>query len=142
MASTKLPATRSAITSALEASEDLAGVTIANGGGEPTRDTEYIWLFRARSTRTFVSLTGPEPRLDEEMKLSLRIVAIGGKGSAASEARATELLEAAEAALREDDSLNETVFFSHIEELECEPLLFDTTNGYAYTAVVQAKARI
>lgn len=142
MASTKLPATRSAITAALEASEDLAGVTITNGGSEPERATEYIWLFRARSTRTFVSLSGPVPRLDEEMKLSLRIVAAGGKTPATPEARATELLEAAETALREDDSLNETVFFSHIAELECEPLLFDTTNAYAYTAVVQAKARI
>lgn len=138
MASTKLPAARDAIAAALIASEDLAGVTIANGGGEPERAKEYIWIERSRSTREFFNLSGPIPRLEEKMKINLRIVAIQKD----AEARATELLETAETALRSDDSFNETVVFSHIGELECGPLLFDTQEGYGYVAIVEATARI
>lgn len=140
MAATTIPAIKAAIVKVLEASEDLEDVTVAKGK-EPTRKTEWIWVQRAEAAREF-RLIGQKPMpLDELVKVHLRVVAIRGDIEAA-EKRATELFEAVEAALREDDKLGGAVLWHKIESFESEPLNFDTKVGFHYVPIVSAAARI
>src|SRR4051794_13782948 len=100
MASTSLPAVRAGVLSALEGADDLESVHIADGGTEPHRAAEYVWMFKARATREFRTIQPAPTPQDENVKVSLRIVAIKDtKDNSKSEERATELLETVETAL-------------------------------------------
>lgn len=141
MASTAIPAVKTAVLGLLEASEDLANVNVT-GDKEPEHDKEYVWLWRAKATRSFELLGGNPAPLDEIIELKLRIVSIQGDAVAASESRATELLEAVEGALRGDLELDGTVFWHRLEEIEGDAVLFDQRRGFAWTATLTAKTRI
>jgi hypothetical protein len=137
-----MPAVRAAIVETLVGSKALEGVSVVNGGPEPSRSNEYVWLYSAKSSREFSTIGIQPPPLAETLKLQIRIVAIGGEEASVSEARATELLEAAEHALRTDDTLKATAWWSKFTDLEGEPLLIDQKLAFAYTTTLEAYTRI
>ena len=141
MASTAIPAVKAALVELLEASEDLQGVTVTDDK-EPERSDEYVWIWKAKSHREYRLLGGKPPPLDEDLEVKIRIVAIKGDASKPSEERATELLEAVEDALRADLGLKQTVLWHKLEDIEGDPVLFDTRRGFAWMATLTAKARI
>lgn len=140
MASTAIPAVKAAISKVLKAAASLKGVTVTSGT-EPTRPTEYVWVWKAEANREFRLLGQTPAPLEEVVNVHLRVLAIRGD-LAAAETRATTLFEAVETALRSVPKLEGTVEWHRIEKVEAEPLNFDTKVGFQYLVVVSAKARI
>jgi hypothetical protein len=137
MASTAIPVVKAAVLGALQGAEALEGITVT-ADREPERDSEYVWIWRAKAKRNFRTI-GPSPApLDEEVSIVMRVVAIGGD----PEARALELADAVEEALREDITLGDSVLWHRLEELEQEPLQFDRKAGCHVLMTLTAKARI
>jgi hypothetical protein len=140
MASTKIGVVKAAALNTLSEADDLDGVFVT-ADKEPERRIEYVWIYKARAKREF-RLIGPQPAPQDEMvSVYLRVVSIRDTRTAA-EARALEIFEAAETALRAEPTLEGTAFFHHIEELDVEPLLFDQKWGCHVLATLEAKARI
>ena len=144
MAPTAIPKVRAAVRAMLEAAaeapdSDLHGLAIAAAGPEPTRPNEFIWFWRGKAKRVF-RVVGPRPApYEEDVSLTLRLVAIGGEDP---ESRAFALLSAVEDVLRNDITLGDAVFWHRLEELEDEPLDFDRKLGWAVLLTLTARARI
>lgn len=143
MASTAIPAVKQAIKGILEEAEGLEDTLVTTDYAEAERKAEHIWIWKAKAKRDPKGIGRRPARLEEEIRVVLRVVAIGGADAAVAEARAFELVEAAENALRDESKLaGSIVLFSHVEELEEEPLNFDTKVGCHVLMTVAAKTRI
>ncbi len=106
MTSSSLPAVTAALVELLEMASGLEGVTIAHIAAEnPSADG--IIVGAAESTRQFKALGALPTPLDEEftVECAAAAVMIGATSWTAPQARAYELLEAAENALRSDYKL-------------------------------------
>lgn len=136
---TSLPAAKEAVKAALDGAEGLDGVRVARGK-EPNKK-EYVWIFKGKAKRDFASLGPKPPPLDENVEVTLRIVAIKGD-DVASEDRAYELFNAVETVLRDNPDLSEDILFQRISEVEDGHVLFDQKWGFHIIATVTAKARI
>jgi hypothetical protein len=146
MASTAIPALKSAILAALEADptpEGLDGVAIS-GDKEPTRESEYVWLYKAKAKREFKTIGRRPVKVDEDLSISLRVLAVKGS-QAEAESRALAIAAAVEGVLRDlEPGDDEAVFLAPllVQELEDEPLLFDQKAGCHVLMTVVTKARI
>lgn len=143
MASTAIPAVKAAIVNTLNGAEELEGVEIT-ADKMPERASEFIWVVNGKSEREFRLIGGAPTPLDEDLTVEIRVVVIlGAKTASPSEERATELLEAAETALREDIHLEDTVLWHRISNIaEGEQQVHDEKRGFVYVATLSAKARI
>jgi hypothetical protein len=142
MASTAIPAVKVAIEEILAGADGLENTLVTRDYAKAERKPEHIWIWKAKAKRDPKGIGRRPARLEEEIRVTLRAVAIGGD-AAAAEARVFELVEAAETALRDESRLaGSIVLFSHVEELEEEPLNFDTKVGCHVLMTVVAKTRI
>ena len=142
MASTNIPAVKAAVLKVLESAKALEDITVS-GDKEPERDTEYVWIYKAKAKRQFTTI-GKQPAAQDEMvEVHLRVFAVDpGATYTDVEARAVEIFEAVESALRDSPTLDGTAFFQHVEELEIEPLLLDQNWACHVLVTLAAKTRI
>jgi hypothetical protein len=146
MASTAIPALKAAILGALGTEPAPAGLEEVeiSGDKEPTRASEYVWLYKAKAQREFKSIGRRPSSLDETVRVYLRVLVVKGSELEA-ESRALAIAEAVEGILRELDPDDEDATFLSpllIEELEDEPLQFDQKAGCHVLMTVVTKARI
>ena len=133
-----IPAVKAAVLSTLSSAEDLEGVEVG-ADLEPSRNSKYVWIWRAKSKRQFKSVGARPPALDEDVSLTLRVVVIGGEDP---ETAVFEISDAVEAALRADLTLGGAVRWHRVEELDQEPLQFDQKVGCHILMTLTARARI
>lgn len=145
MASTAIPAVKAALVNRLEETTELDEIEIASGGREPStvrkvkKGDEYVWIWRGRSKRDPASLGRRPAPLKENIEITCRLVIIGGDDP---EARAFELFEVVETALRGFPDLGRKVRFQSITSLEEEARDFDRTLGHHILFTVSAEAVI
>lgn len=122
--------------------EGLAEVEVGNER-EP-RSAQYLWLYKAESSRDYLGLGRRPARLREDVTLSLRVLVIGTSAKEVSPARtrAHEIFEAAETVLREDIELGGTVEFHRIPSFTAEPQTLDERLGYHILFTIVGKTRI
>lgn len=143
MASTAIPALEAAILGALQAEpapEGLEGVSVS-GDKEPTRATEYVWLYKAKAKREWRTI-GPRPSArDEELRASLRVLVVKGD-LAEAKTRALEIAGVVEDALAAVNTTSPLLYPLLVEEIEDEPLQFDQKSGCHVLMTVVTRARI
>lgn len=108
MASSRLPAITTALVELFAAAPGLEGVTIAHiASASPAK--EGIIIGGGEATRSFKALGALPTPLDEEFTIDCEaaVVMLGATDWDAPQARAYELLEAAENALRSDHKLGD-----------------------------------
>ncbi len=142
MASTSIPAVKAAIQEILAEAGGLDGILVTTDYNKTDRAPEHIWIWKAKSKRDFKGLGHRPPRLQEEIKVTLRVVTVGGADAAAAEARVYEIVEAAETALREDTTLGGVARKAHVADLDEEPLSFDSKIGCHVLMTVAAETVI
>jgi hypothetical protein len=147
MASTAIPTVKAIVLGALEADptpEGLEEVTVS-GGKEPTRATEYLWIYKAKAVDREFKIIGPKPaKIDERILLFLRVLVVKGE-VAEAEARALAIGGVVEGILRELDTEDDEVqFFSPflVSEIEDEQLQFDQKAGCHVLMTASIKTRI
>lgn len=140
MASTRIPEIEQAIVSSLQASEALSEVEI--GAGLEPKSRFYIWLYKSETSREFRGLGRRPPTLREDIKCFMRLLVTGGGQFDELKARAYELLEVAETALRDNYKLDESVEFSRILKAVGEPITLDQRMGYHILFQLVGKTRI
>ena len=146
MASTAIPALKSAILASLEVDptpEGLEGVAIS-GDKEPTRSSEYVWLYKGKAQREFKLIGGRPSKLNEEVRIFLRVLVVKGD-QAEAESRALAIAEAVEGILRDLEPEDDEAQFLKpllVEELEDEPLQFDQKAACHVLMTVVTEARI
>jgi len=133
---------RDAVTEILKGAEALSGIEVSDDR-EPERSTEYIWIWKAESNRDFAGIGSQPPKLDEDIEITLRVVAMRGTDELRpSEDRAFEIANAAEKALAQQTTLNKTVRFHWVSKVKPTPFLFDRKRGCEVVMTLSAKARI
>lgn len=146
MASTAIPEVKAAILEVLGEAKSLEGVTVTGDYKIAERANEHVWLWKAetrqREYRGLGHAVAKPPTIDEEILVTLRIVAIGQASAAEAESRVFELVEGVETALRESIKLGGVAIQSIVDKLSDEPLNFDTKIGHGVLMVVKAKTRI
>jgi hypothetical protein len=138
--STSIPAAEEGLIAALEAFEGLEGVTVSREK-EPTRVSEFIWLYEATSEREYETLGF----LKFKEKVDLKLVVMVIKGSSEvgpSRSRAYELLEGLEEVVAADRSLAGAVIFSRIKALAPQPVELDGKQGFRILTTLEARAEI
>ncbi len=133
MATTALAPFEAALLALLEDAEGLDGVKIT-GDLEPERfGNEYIWLYKRKAGPREFRTIGRNPAwVDEELRAYFRVLAIANKPSVAK-ARALQLAEAVEAAVRGgglEQQVAELLMPLLVEEIEPEPVRFDRKAGF------------
>lgn len=139
---TAIPAVKAAILKTLEGAEGLAGVVITDDVKAADRALEHIFMWKAKATRDFAGMARKPPPLDEEIKVTLLVVAIGNGTRLDVETRAYAIAAAAESALRGDIKLEGVALSCLVAEIDEDPLDFDTKRGTRLILTVKAKARI
>lgn len=146
MPSTAIPAVKAAILKILQDAEDLEGITVTDDYKVAERADEHVWVWKSETRdRNFRGLGHPSsrpPRIDEEILVTLRVVAIGGKTAPAAEARVFQIVEAVETILRGNIKLEGTAIKSIIDKIAEEPLNFDNKIGHGVLLTVLAETRI
>lgn len=139
---TAISTAKSAVTTLLSSAESLEGIKVTDDK-QPERVKEYIWIHSAKAKREF-KLIGPQIVPQEEIiQIALVVVAMkGNKETSPSFDRAMEIFEAAELVLRENITLEDTVFYHNIEDVEINPIPSDALQGHTVVGVLRAKARI
>lgn len=134
-----IPAVKAAIQSTLEDATGLLDDIPVSRGLEPSRPKEYVWIWKAKAKRDFKSIGSRPAPLDEDVSVTMRVVAIGGEDP---ESRVFEISDAVEAALRADLTLGGVVRWHRVEELEQELQQFDPKVGCHILMTLTARARI
>lgn len=119
MASSKLPEITSALVTLFEAASGLDGVKVAHVE-RPDTKSDWILVGGGKATRQFKSLGNQPTPLDEDFSIECEATAIkvGGTTYTDAQARAFQLLDAAESALRDDHRLSDLVRWATVATVQ------------------------
>lgn len=145
MATSTIPAFKSALIAQLTARPGLAGVQVSYGYPGPVPEIEYIWVADIQG-RQELALAGRRSR-DETYSLTILIktetTGISGAEQQTAVERAFALMAQIEAQLRTDPAVNGTVRVAQIEgPIDLVELAGQEARGALLTVTVQAEARI
>lgn len=142
MASTSIPEVKAALVEALKNSVALNGITITKGK-EPTRESEFIWIPKAKAKRSH-TLLGGTPPLDEVVTVTVWVVVTKGTtGPEESEERAFEIVEAVETTLRKPvEAAKQELQPPTVEEIDQSPVPLDKKWACHIEMTVTVTARI
>jgi hypothetical protein len=145
MATSTIPALKSALKTQLAARANLAGVQISYGFPGPMPEVEYIWLADVKGKQEPATI-GTRAR-DETYTLTVivksQVSDISNTGQQTATERAFALMAELEAQLRTDPAVNGTVLTAQIEgPIELVELAGDESRGALLTVSVYCRARI
>lgn len=142
MADSAIVPAKEAVMRILEGARSLENITITDDK-EPETKNEYIWFHSIKADREWKLLGGNPAPQEETLIIRLRCTAIKGvKETTPSFERAMEIYEAMEKVLRENITLEDTVLYHNISEVEGGPVTYDKARGHVMLVTIKAKARI
>jgi hypothetical protein len=142
MTSSRIPEIEEAIMEVLRAEPTLEEQGIEVGNELEPKAPESVWNYKAETSREFRGLGRRPPTLREDIKCFLRIRVVSGENFGVVKARAWELMDLVETALRDNHKLDRTVEFSRIQKAIGEPVSLDQRTGYHILFQLAAKTRI